>query len=184
MKGQIIKNIIDTYLKKLIDVGLNKFPGKIETEMSDPNQDKNEEWYIWFPIESKVTDSEIEEIEGRIGHKFPDDYKTFLKHKHFYELQISEASFCKHPVNTWRASLIEMIFEGYPKEFLIDKGYIPFINWSDWGLLCFDTNKNQSDRNYPIVLWDQEKVDEVQDQYQHFYDLMLRLDEKERKNNS
>ena len=110
MKEQTIKNIIDTYFKKWVDIELNKLPEQIETEMSDPNQDKNEEWRIWFPIDSKVTDSEIEEIEGRIGHIFPDDYKTFLKHKHFYELQIFQASFCEHPVNTWRASLSEMIF--------------------------------------------------------------------------
>ncbi|WP_199563195.1 hypothetical protein [Runella aurantiaca] len=100
MKEQKIKNIIDTYLKKWVDIELNKLPGQIETEMSDPNQDKNEEWRIWLPIDSKVTDSEIEEIEGRIRHIFPDDYKAFLKHKHFYELQIFEASFCEHPVNT------------------------------------------------------------------------------------
>lgn len=182
MKEQTIKNIIDNYLKKWVDIELNKLPGQIETEMSDPNQDKNEEWRIWFPIDSKVTDSEIEEIEGRIGHIFPDDYKFFLKHKHFYELQIFEASFCEHPVNTWRASLTEMIFDGYPREFLIDKGYIPFINWSDWGLLCFDTNRNQVDKNYPIVLWDHETAEEFQDQYQNFYDLIIKLDEEERKN--
>src|SRR5687768_15211641 len=99
MKDQRIKKIIDTHLKKWLDKKLNRLPGQIETEMSDLNQDKNEEWRIWFPIDSKVTDNELEEIERSIGHKLPDDYKTFLKHKHFYELRISEASFCMHPVN-------------------------------------------------------------------------------------
>jgi SMI1-KNR4 cell-wall len=182
MKEQTIKNIIDIYLKKWVDIELNKLPGQIEPEMADPNQDKKEEWRIWFPIDSKVTDDEIEEIEGRIGYNLPDDYKTFLKHKHFYELYISEVSFCRHPVNTWRARLTEMIFDGYPTEYLIEKGYIPFADWSDWGLLCFDTNSNQSDKNYPIVLWDHEMADEVQDQYKDFYDLMTKLDEEDRKN--
>ena len=108
------------------------------------------------------------------------DYKTFLKHKHFSELQISEISFCEHPVNSWRASLTEMIFDGYPKEFLIDKGYIPFANWSDWGMLCFDTNKNQNDKNYPIVLWDHELADEVQYQYEDFYDMIEKIDQENR----
>ncbi|HEV8512419.1 MAG TPA: SMI1/KNR4 family protein, partial [Cyclobacteriaceae bacterium] len=138
MKEQAIRSIIDTYLKKRVDIELNKLPIQIEIEMSDPNQDKTEEWRIWHPIDSKVTDSEIEEIQDRIGHKLPDDYKTFLKHKHFYELHISQVSFCRHPVNTWRAQLTKMIFEGYPTEYLIEKGYIPFADWSDWGLLCFD----------------------------------------------
>ncbi|HEY0669531.1 MAG TPA: SMI1/KNR4 family protein [Sphingobacteriaceae bacterium] len=184
MKEQTIKNIIDTYLKKWVDIELNKLPIQIETEMSDPTQDKSEEWRIWFPIESKVTEGEILEIESRIGYELPDDYKTFLKHKHFYELHISEVSFCRHPVNTWRARLTEMIFDGYPTEYLIEKGYIPFADWSDWGVLCFDTNRNQADKNYPIVLWDHEIADEVQDQYKDFYDLITKLDEEERKNNS
>lgn len=182
MKEQAIGNVIETYLKKVVDIGLNKLPCQIENEMSDPNQDKKEEWRIWFPVDSKVTDDEIEELEERIGHKLPDDYKSFLKYKHFYELHVSEVTFCSHPINTWKARLIEMIFDGYPAEFLIDKGYIPFADWSDWGLLCFDTNRNRENKNYPIVLWDHEIVDEVYDQYTDFYDLIVKLDEEERIN--
>lgn len=180
MKEQTIKNIIDIYLRKWVDMGINQLPVQIETEMSDLNQDMSEEWRTWFPINSKVTDEEINDIENRIGYEFPEDYKTFLKHKHFYELQISEVSFCEHPINIWRTSLTEMIFDGYPKEFLIDKGYIPFANWSDWGMLCFDTNKNQNDKNYPIVLWDHELADEVQYQYEDFYDMIEKIDQENR----
>lgn len=182
MRDETIKKIIDSHLKKLIDNGLNTLPINVEIEMSDQNQDKNEEWKTWFPIDSKVTDIQIEEIENRIGHKFPNDYKTFLKHKHFYELQISEASFCEHPVNKWRASLTEMIYGGYPTEFLIEKGYIPFINWSDWGLLCFDTNKNSGDCNYPIVLWDHEMAEEFEEKSKDFFELIIALDREEMKN--
>ncbi|MBW3524790.1 SMI1/KNR4 family protein [Chryseobacterium sp. NKUCC03_KSP] len=180
MKEQTIKNIIDIYLRKWVDMGINQLPVQIETEMSDLNQDMSEEWRTWFPVNSKVTDKEINDIENRIGYEFPEDYKTFLKHKHFYELQISEVSFCEHPINIWRTSLTEMIFDGYPKEFLIDKGYIPFANWSDWGMLCFDTNKNQNDKNYPIVLWDHELADEVQYQYEDFYDMIEKIDQENR----
>ncbi|WP_175620575.1 SMI1/KNR4 family protein [Chryseobacterium schmidteae] len=180
MKEQTIKNIIDLYLRKWVDMGINQLPRQIETEMSDLNQDMSEEWRTWFPVNSKVTDEEINEIENRIGYEFPEDYKTFLKHKHFYELQISEVSFCEHPVNTWNTSLKEMIFDGYPKEFLIDKGYIPFANWSDWGMLCFDTNKNQDDKNYPIVLWDHELANEVQYQYEDFYDMIEKINQETR----
>ncbi|MCD0457121.1 SMI1/KNR4 family protein [Chryseobacterium sp. LC2016-27] len=180
MKEQTIKNIIDIYLRKWVDMGINQLPVQIETEMSDLNQDMSEEWRTWFPVNSKVTDEEINDIENRIGYEFPEDYKTFLKHKHFYELQISEVSFCEHPINIWRTSLTEMIFDGYPKEFLIDKGYIPFANWSDWGMLCFDTNKNQNDKNYPIVLWDHELADEVQYQYEDFYDMIEKIDQENR----
>lgn len=179
MREQTIKNIIDIYLRKWVDMGINQLPVQIETEMSDLNQDMSEEWRTWFPVNSKVTDEEIIELENRIGYKFPEDYKTFLKHKHFYELQISEISFCEHPVNTWRTSLTAMIFDGYPKEFLIDKGYIPFANWSDWGMLCFDTSKNQKDKNYPVVLWDHELADDVEQKYEDFYDMIIKIDKEE-----
>jgi hypothetical protein len=182
MNEQKIKDIIDTYLKKWIDIKLNKLPRRIETEMADPNQDKKEEWRIWYPIDSKVTDSEIEEFETQIGHKLPKDYKTFLKYKHFYQLHISEVTFCRHPVNTWRDEQIKMIFEGYPTAYIIEKGYLPFADWSDWGVLCFDTNRNNDNSNYPIVLWDHEIAEEVQDKYRNFYDLLTKLDEDEKRN--
>ena len=162
-------------MKRWVDNELNTLPIDIEPEMKDLNQGKDEEWKTWFPIHSKVTDIEIEEIENRIGHKLPDDYKIFLKHKHFYELQISEASFCEHPVNHWSASLSEMIFNGYPRELLLDKGFIPFANWSDWGLLCFDTNRNKDNRNYPVVLWDHETANKFQNKSNDFYELITNL---------
>jgi hypothetical protein len=56
------------------------------------------------------------------------------------------------------------------------------VNWSDWGLLCFDTNRNKDDKNYPVVLWDYEMADKFQDQYKDFYDLLTKLDVEERKN--
>ncbi|MBL7813880.1 MAG: SMI1/KNR4 family protein [Saprospiraceae bacterium] len=176
MKEQKIREIIDHNLKKIVDIELNKLPINIEEEMSDPNQDKNEEWRIWYPIKSKVTDKEIEDFENQIQHKLPDDYKMFLKYKHFYELYISEVTFTRHPVNSWRANQIKAIFKGYPNEYLIDKGFIPFADWSDWGLLCFDTNQKSEGNNYPIVLWDHEIADEVTHQYTDFYEMMLELE--------
>ncbi len=75
-----------------------------------------------------------------------------------------------------------MIFDGYPTEYLIEKGYIPFADWSDWGLICFDTNKSKENNNYPIVLWDHEMANEVQNQYKNFYNMITKLHEEERKN--
>lgn len=178
MKAQTIRNIIDTYLNKWVDIELNKIPGPIEPAMAGPHQDAQEKWRSWLPIDSKVTDADIKEMEARIGYGLPDDYKILLQHKHFYELHLSEVSFCSHPVNAWRASLTAMIFDGYPTAYLLEKGYIPFADWSDWGLVCFDTNRNQSDKNYPIVLWDHEMPDQVQDQYKDFYELITKLDEE------
>jgi hypothetical protein len=182
MKADIIKSIIDNNLDRWLEIGLNELPIKIEKEMSHLNNKIEEEYQTWLPIESKITDTEIVEFETQLGYILPLDYKIFLKHKHFYELQISEVSFCSHPVNIWRAKQTEMIFDGYPTEFLIDKGYIPFASWSDWGLLCFDSNRNKDDNNYPIVLWDHEMAEDVTDKYKDFYDLMTNIETD--KNNS
>lgn len=179
-KEKKIKEIIDTHLKRWVDIGLNQLPGKVEDEMAEPSQDKGEEWRIWYPIDSRVTKQEVEEFENQIGHELPEDYKVFLTYKHFYELQIFEASFCSHPVKIWREKQMKKIFDYFPTEFLIDKGYLPFADWSDWGLLCFDTNRNKLDNNYPIVLWDHDIALEIEDRYTDFYELLVKLDQDER----
>jgi len=154
-----MEKIIDKYLDELISIELNKLPGQIVSEMSDPNQDKNEEWRIWNPIQSTVTDEEIKEFESRLGHNLPESY-------------------------TKRASLSEMIFDGYPREYLIDTGRIPFANWSDWGLLCFDTTVENQNSDYPIVLWDHEVFDEFESKYSNFDNMIIELDKEEKENAS
>jgi SMI1-KNR4 cell-wall len=179
MKENKIAEIVDKYLKWLIDNHLNKLPIEISIEMADINQDVNEEWRTWFPIKSTVTDEDIIAFESLIAHKLPEDYKIFLKHKHFYELYITnQVSLCSHPIGSWKQKLSEMIFEGYPTEFLIDKGLIPFAGWSDWGLLCFNTNDSKKNYDYSIVLWNHDSPDSFEYQYENFMSMLLSLDSK------
>ncbi len=173
-----MEKIIDECLQFWISEELNTQVRAVEPEMSDPNQDQRVDWKTWYPIPSKVTDEEIKEFELRLGHKLPESYKRFLKYKHFYELAIGECTFCEHPVNTWRTSLSNMIFDGYPREYLIDEGRIPFASWSDWGLLCFDTTASVADHNYPIVLWDHERSDEYEEKYADFETMIVKLDQE------
>jgi SMI1-KNR4 cell-wall len=181
MKENRIAEIVDKHLQWLIDNQLNQLPGEIHEEMSDRNQDPSEEWRIWFPIKSKVTNDEIKEFENLISHKLPEDYKTLLKYKHFYELYITnDLSFCSHPIDTWRYKLSQLIFGGYPTEFLIDKGLIPFANWSDWGHLCFNTNDTKNGFDYPIVLWDHEVAEKFENKYANFMDMLIKLDSLEK----
>lgn len=99
---ETMEKIIDKYLDGLISIELNKLPIEIVPEMSDPNQHKNEEWRVWNLIQSKVNEKEVAEFESELGYKLPESYKKFLKHKHFYELQIGEYSFREHPAGIWR----------------------------------------------------------------------------------
>ena len=177
--------IIDKYLQKWVDLDLNKLPiRKIENEMANPNENRRSEWKTWCPIDSKVNDLEVNDFEKQIGFNLPKAYKDFLKHKHFYELQIDQASFCSHPINIWRLSLTEIIYNGYPREYIIDKGYMPFANWSDWGLLCFNTNEKVIGHNYPVVIWDHERFDKFELQSDDFEQLIISLDKETIKNAS
>lgn len=170
-----MKEIIDKYLSEIVALGINSKPREIELEMLDKNADNSKEWKKWLPIPSTVTDSELQELENKIGHKLPDSYKRFLKMKHFYELYISECTFCPHPIHTWKSKLLEMIFDGYPSEDLIETGRIPFATWSDWGLLCFDTTAKYNNYEYPIVLWDHEVYDQFEFQYATFESMLEEL---------
>ena len=174
MNKEKIENFVEKHLQKLMDWGGNSLPIKIALEMF--LEDDKDDWQKWKPIPSRVSDEEIEELESRLGCKLPDDYITFLKYKHFYELIVGEVEFYPHPIHSWRKELSEAIFEGYPRVYLFEKGYIPFANWSDWGMLCFDTNRG-SNTDYPIVLWDHETVDEVQEQYENFMDMIQKIDQ-------
>jgi hypothetical protein len=177
MSDNSIFNIIDKNLRVWIDKGLNSAPIKIEPEMANPNEPMdNEGWQKWYPIESTITDSELEGLEAQLTFKLPVSYKAFLKYKHFYDLYIYEAHFSGQEIRNWRRHLLDMAFDGYPQEFLIDKGYIPFADWSDWGLLCFDTNKPTEGNEYPIVLWDHERCDEFEEYSKSFEILLSKLD--------
>jgi hypothetical protein len=168
-----------------IDNGLNNWPDDIEPEMQNPDKikEQDDEYKQWLPIPSTVTNAEIEDLEKQLNYKLPDRYKIYLQYKHFYELYIGEAQFTGQEIRGWRRNLVDMAFDGYPKEFLIDKGYIPFAHWSDWGLLCFDTNKPCINFDYPIVLWDHERWDTFEPYAANFYELLLKLDAEEIKNN-
>jgi hypothetical protein len=184
MKETTIKEIVDRYLEKWASLGINQLPGEIEAEMLAPGQDPTKEWKKWVAIPSRVTDEELADFEVQIGHPLPADHKIFLRYKHFYDLQISEATFAAHPVNRWRYFLSEMIFDGYPREYLIDKGLLPFAGWSDWGLLCFDTNRNDGHANYPVVLWDHEQPYKYADFAPDFCQLLIQLDEEDKADES
>ena len=77
-----------------------------------------------------------------------------------------------------------MIFNEYPRELLLDKGKIPFANWSDWGLLCFDTNNKHTNNEYPIVLWDHEMFDEFEPKYINFEAMINELNSDAKENAS
>jgi hypothetical protein len=132
--------------------------------------------WAWKPITSTVTAAQLASFEVALGYRLPDDYKAFLQHKHFYELHIGNTTFFEHPVDSWLSVLFKELHHGWPREQLIDKGFISFAMYEDWGMLCFDANRAQDTANYPVVLWDHEQPDKVTAYSASFAELLPKLE--------
>jgi len=155
-----ISHLIDESLSDWESKKLNCHPGEIPEAMQ--TGEVQEDWKYWRAIESTVTDQDIEEMEHLLGVRLSHQYVELLRHKHFIELQIGEASIFSHPVGTWKSSITKAVFRGYPKQLLIEKGYLPFADYSDWGLLCFRVTEHNTDGEYSVYRWDHERPEEFE----------------------
>lgn len=62
----------------------------------------DEESCLWKPINSEITDQDIDELENHYSIKLPDDYKYYLKYKHFYQIFYSlDIKLYPNPKGTW-----------------------------------------------------------------------------------
>lgn len=159
MNGKEIYEYVDKSLSSLKKADLMFLPhSNMPTEMIDESVEQKSDWIPWKSISSKVTDKDILEIESKIKLKYPELYKDFLKYKHFYELEnVAEINFFKHCVRDWKSNLTEYYFDYWEPEELIKKGFIPFADYSDWGIVCFDTNR-MNNNDCPIVMFDHETL--------------------------
>ena len=155
-----IKRLIDESLADWEARKLNCLPVDVPESMQ--TGETEDDWKFWRAIDSTVTEEDLEEIEELLGVKPSPQYRELLQHKPFMEVQIGEASIFPHPEGTWKASISEAVFGGYPKELLIEKGYLPFANYSDWGLLCFGIASPESNGEYPVFRWDHERPEEFE----------------------
>lgn len=159
------------FIKRFVDVGLEKYaslatpdwdPMYIEKEritdsrFIDTEKEEKEDQVAWKPIDSLITDDEILELENELKFPLPESFKTYLKYKNFYELDVMSEVFLFDPLipNVWKEKILDSTFNGYPREFIYDRGLIPFGRYSDWGLTCFNTNKSTEGNEYEIVIWD------------------------------
>lgn len=164
------------WLKKVIDDALDKMT-KEEVLMKQPDPNMPEEmydtsipsdsdWKGWKPIPSVLNDSDIDKLETIIGIKLPLTYRCYLTYKHFYELEIPDFSANLHAhlpdksLNSFKA----LYFEYFEPEYLIEKGFIYFADFQDYGLLCFDSNEKRVNNEYPIVCLDHDDLTT-----KHFY---------------
>src|SRR5689334_12166952 len=147
-----ITSIVDKHLQKIIEKEMNFLPMEIAIEMRGSGKGLSPDWNEWLPVKSHVTSVQLNELERTIGYSLPASYRQFLQYKHFYELMIDEVNFCRHSSDKWQEDILELVFNSYPRELVIDQGAIPFAVFSDWGLLCFDTKAPSTNNDYIIVL--------------------------------
>ncbi len=155
-----ITGLIDQSLAEWERKKLNCTPGAIPEAMR--TGEVQDDWQYWRAINSTVTDEDIQEMERLLGVRISKQYQEILRHKHFIELQIGEASIFPHPVEGWKSHITKAVFAGYPKELLIEKGYLPFADYSDWGLLCFRVTAPNADEEYPVYQWDHERPEKFE----------------------
>ena len=135
-----------------------------DTRLIDSEKTKKDGLIAWRPIDSLISDNEILEVESELKFPLPASFKWYLKYKNFHELDVLSNVLLFRPLipEIWKKKILDSTFNGYPKEFIYDKGLIPFADFSDWGLTCFNTNKSSGGNEYEIVIWDHERPTETE----------------------
>ncbi|MBS2101029.1 SMI1/KNR4 family protein [Carboxylicivirga linearis] len=173
---KIIEEFIDESIERLKSPKFDIFyldKEDVPSMMVDQAKPERNDELAWKPIKSTVTDSDLEYIENKIGYKYPDSYKYYLKYKHFFELaNLSSILLFRHMSDSWKEVLLEQIFDGWPKEDVLERGLIPFADYEDWGLVCFNTTKLNSDGEFQIYVWDHEQSDSEKYLANSFYDMI------------
>ncbi len=79
-------DIVDERLDWWVSRRLNTLPVFVPPDMATGESDGD--WKVWIPVQSRVTDQDLEEVENKLGCKLSPQYRALLRHKHFMELQI------------------------------------------------------------------------------------------------
>lgn len=139
---------------------LMRFPGPVPEAMLDPTIQPMDDWVGWKPVSSTVSDSDLDEIEGRAGAAFPPVYREFLKYKHFIMLTELGVRFERHLCTDWKQALLSVMFNQWKPERMVGIGLLPFgcETFMDAGPVCFDTRARLPDGDCPVVFWDHEWV--------------------------
>lgn len=142
-------------------------------EMIDETKEKKKGWTPWKAIRSTVEEAELVFLENQIGLTLPNSYREFLKYKHFYAVHSTDGFVAfRHIIHNWKELLVEKWLDPELKEYFLNKGFILFGDYHDWGFLCFNANKALPENEYPVVLIDHEKIDQHQLIYTNFLECL------------
>ena len=176
-----IKEVVDNALREMSKEKISMMvPGDIPTEMLEETIEPMDDWRGWRPIDSVITDGDIQRFEEEIGLGLPLSYKEYLKYKHFFGLRIPDlaVNLFKHPPDKDLKELKNHVFDSYDPELVIGRQYIYIADFHDYGLLCFDANETAKDNEYRVVYMDHENLEDIHVYADNFRDLMEANSEK------
>ncbi len=136
--------------------------------MRDHSVEQVGDWMPWKSVGSTVTANDIRDIENELSLPMPDLYRSFLQHKHHFNLWSPGVRFPSFPVDQWRKEL-RMLHTAFEPERTVGQSYLPFASeaFGDAGLICFDTRK-MWEGDCPVVHWDFESV-ETDEEYRPLF---------------
>lgn len=176
----LITKVLDKYFdftKELGDYGFAGMTEYIPQEMLDTSKAADDEGYsFWLPIQSNISDDEISALEFLLGHALPASFKFFLKQRYFMELHLAknvDVDFFSNKPGLLVKEFKEKIDKFY--ETLPPRNYLPFANYGDWGVLCFDANVKKPDNDYEIVVLDHDDGYQEKEPYAKSFIAMFEL---------
>lgn len=152
-----VHQYVDNAIGRLEALGVNASPDpNMPVEMYADGETGQQEWKHWQGIDSIVTDEDLNQLEQQIGYKLPLPYRQLLQYRHFYKLDnVGEINLLSHVYGRWKDILLDQYYNYNEPDEIIHKGYVPFAYYSDWGIVCFDTNR-MTDGDCPVVMLDHE----------------------------
>jgi len=160
--------IITSAVDAAIEFSNKNLRGLIHTVHHIPNYmlDKTKEtgsseWSYWKPIKADIQATDILNYEETVGIKLPKSYIQFLTYLYFIELNFGhDIEFFKH-TRQWIPDNLDIINRwGHDKT--TNKGFLPFANSTDLGIVCFNSNNPYPDNEFDIILLTRQDIDTPQ----------------------
>lgn len=140
-----ITTIFDDYLKWFEYLGgVRHVLTEIPSEMLVSIDPESNDWGIWKPIPSVLSEKDFQKVEEHLNLNLPESFKMFLSYKHFVGLQLGDIVFFNNKP-TWAKDYLERIND-FPVDIRKEK-LIPIGDLNDVGLACFDL------RNKDRLIW-------------------------------
>lgn len=158
------QNLIISAVDNAIDFSANVLRGLNHTIYSVPDymvddtkKMETKDWCYWKPLKANINSQEFERYEQETGIALTESYIMFLSYIHFIDLNFGhDVIFFPHTKN-WIDDNLALI-ERYGRSLTVEKGFLPFADMNDWGIVCFDSTKKVDDE-HDIIYFDDEDRD-------------------------